>query len=249
MCHCTMKVAGGHREGGRANARIRVSGLVPRAIRQGPRQKKKITPSFMRRAQAYRHLFDPESGQGPVRSPRTASIRISGWIRPKRDRWKLVCGVLADRRRQHLPVALSKAIRPSTPGFVPHDLPGLAELMGGKEAAIQKVETGNLNWALTSALSPPHGAHSINWIDYENQPATGHGPYLQPPRRALAESILGAPRQGRKPSAISRPTAATTGMKIRARWAHSACLWPLVCSRWTAGAALKPSYELTAPIF
>jgi predicted alpha-1,2-mannosidase len=76
---------------------------------------------FMKRSQNYAHVFDPESG----------------WMRPKdaQGNWKepfdpyeYNAGFNESNGAQHT-------------WFVPHDLMGLAELMGGAEAAVNKLNT------------------------------------------------------------------------------------------------------------
>jgi predicted alpha-1,2-mannosidase len=75
---------------------------------------------FMGRSQNYRNLYDPESG----------------WIRPKNldGKWKTPFDPF------QLNNGFIEANAAQSTWFVPHDLTGLAKLMGGNEAAIQKLE-------------------------------------------------------------------------------------------------------------
>lgn len=61
--------------------------------------------------------------------------------------------------------------------FVPHDLEGLAELFGGPEAAVDRLEE-MFQRAEPQEFVVPHGHHGEAWIDYENQPSTGLAHYF-----------------------------------------------------------------------
>ena len=54
--------------------------------------------------------------------------------------------------------------------YVPHNLPDLIELVGGREAFLKKLseqfERASLNRWITE-----HGKHAESWVDYENQPS------------------------------------------------------------------------------
>ena len=54
--------------------------------------------------------------------------------------------------------------------FVPHDLPGLIELFGGKEKYTQFLDSSFIKAAPKRYITD-HGKHARNWVDYGNQPS------------------------------------------------------------------------------
>ena len=199
---------------------------------------------FMRRAQAYRHLFDPEAGK--TVDPAHGFDSDSGWIRPKEidGSWYAEFSPIGEGSTCRGFVESNSAIYT---WFVPHDLPGLAELMGGKEAAIQKLNR-QFELGVDKRFVAPHGAHSINWIDYENQPATG---------MAHIFNHLGAPwlsqywvrRVKEETFGDITPYGGYNGDEDQGQMGALGVLMAIGLFEMDGGAALKPSYELTAPIF
>lgn len=112
---------------------------------------------FMKRSQNYQHVFDPESA----------------WMRPKdvTGNWK------ADFDPYEHEHGFNESNAAQSTWFVPHDLPELAELMGGKEAATQKL-TQAFETAATMGFTAGtshdrelHPEYSRIPINYGNQPS------------------------------------------------------------------------------
>jgi len=112
---------------------------------------------FLKRSQNYTNVFDPESG----------------WMRPKDvdGNWK------ADFDPYQHEHGFNESNAAQSTWFVPQDLPGLAELMGGKKAAAQKLnqafETAKTMGftAGTSHDRELHPEYSRIPINYGNQPS------------------------------------------------------------------------------
>lgn len=56
--------------------------------------------------------------------------------------------------------------------FVPHDVPGLIDLMGGRDVFVERLNE-LFDKAETSDFIAPHGEHHTTYMDYGNQPSTG----------------------------------------------------------------------------
>ena len=73
--------------------------------------------------------------------------------------------------------------------FVPHDIPGLVQAIGGPEAFVKKVnrqfELSAPKWYVT-----PHGTHAQEWVDDENQPSEEGVHPVRDASRPSAEPVL-----------------------------------------------------------
>ena len=113
---------------------------------------------FMKRSQNYKNVFDPETG----------------WMRPKDvdGQW------LAPYDPYDYAKGFVEANGAQTTWFVPHDLPGLAQLMGGPEAARRKLEQqfrDAQKLGFTSGTSHDQETHPEFKripVNYGNQPST-----------------------------------------------------------------------------
>jgi predicted alpha-1,2-mannosidase len=105
---------------------------------------------FSRRALSYRNVFNRESG---FMQPRTL---LGEWLEPfdpdSPDGWNEGNGW------HYL-------------WWVPHDPDGLAELMGGRDAFVRRLDE-QFRKAEPNGFVAPHGRHHENVIDYGNQPCT-----------------------------------------------------------------------------
>ena len=112
---------------------------------------------FIKRSQNYKNLYDPETG----------------WIRPK--------GIDGKWYAPFDPFEVNHGFIESNSAqatwFVPHDLPGLAKLMGGNEAAIKKLDqsfTTAQKLGFTSGNSHSkelHPEYSRIPVNYGNEPS------------------------------------------------------------------------------
>jgi predicted alpha-1,2-mannosidase len=109
---------------------------------------------FAKRAQNYRHVWDP----------------AVGWMRPRRTdgSWYEPFAPVTEGFAAKGFVESASAVYSF---YVPHDLDGLAALFGGPEAAAARLE-GNFERAAPRRFITDHGNHAVAWIDYENQPST-----------------------------------------------------------------------------
>ena len=102
------------------------------------------------RSQNYRNLWDPETG---FMRPRTMDGEFVTDFDPMApEGW---CEGNGHHYRWH----------------VPHDVQGLMELFGGREAFIQELDS-LFQRAEKHGFTAPHGKHAEGYIDYGNQPCT-----------------------------------------------------------------------------
>ncbi len=131
--------------------------------------------------------------------------------------------------------------------FVPHDVKGLAELFGGVEAY-----TDSLNAAFERAQGnkfiAKHGQHSISWVDYENQPATGMAhlfnysgaPWLtQKWVRLIKEQTFGD----------ITPYGGYNGDEDQGQMGALGVLMAIGLFQEDGGASINNWYDITSPIF
>jgi predicted alpha-1,2-mannosidase len=108
---------------------------------------------FLKRSSNWKNLFDPSVG----------------WIRPRmmdgswQEGFQPVCSGFNCRGF----VESNSAIYTY---YVPQDMPGLIEAVGGRAKFVQKLNA-QFEKAAPLRYVTPHGKHSENWVDYENQPS------------------------------------------------------------------------------
>lgn len=109
---------------------------------------------FTKRAGNFRNVFDP----------------TSGWMRPRHadGSWMENFKPVADDDKQSPGFIEGNSAQYSY--YVPQDVPGLIDLMGGRAKFIER-----LNDSFTKAeergFRTPHGQHSRGWVEYGNQPS------------------------------------------------------------------------------
>lgn len=117
--------------------------------------KKEDAALFLKRSEYWRNVFDP----------------VAGWARPRHES--------GDWMEPFYPI--SKGVKFNSAGFiegnsatytfyVPQNVKGLIEEMGGNEAFINKLDS-NFIKASPHLFITPHGEHATGWVDYENQPS------------------------------------------------------------------------------
>ncbi len=188
---------------------------------------------FLQRSQNYKNLFDPESG----------------WIRPKDVNGKWFSPFDPAGSRGFIESNSAQAT-----WFVPQDLPGLAKLMGGNEAAIQKLERSfqeakKLGFTSgTSHAQELHPEYSKIPINYGNEPSI---------QTAFVFSILGQPHLTQYWSrevvnaAFSglSPSRGYNGDEDQGLMGALAVLYKIGLFQMNGGTEENPQYQLGSPLF
>lgn len=189
---------------------------------------------FMKRSQNYQNLFDPETG----------------WIRPKNvdGKW------YAPFDPFEINHGFIEANSAQSTWFVPQDLPGLARLMGGNDAAIKKLvqsfETAQ-KLGFTSGDSHSqelHPEYSRIPINYGNEPSI---------QTAYIFNLLGKPNLTQYWSrevvnaAFSglSPSTGYNGDEDQGLMGTLAVLYKIGLFQMNGGTEKNPRYELGSPIF
>jgi predicted alpha-1,2-mannosidase len=189
---------------------------------------------FIKRSQNYRNLYDPETG----------------WIRPKSVDGKWLT--------PFDPYAVNQGFVESNSAqatwFVPQDLPGLAKLMGGNEAAIAKLETSfteakKLGFTSgTSHSKELHPEYSRIPINYGNEPSI---------QTAFVFQLLGKPELTQYWSrevvnaAFSglSPSTGYNGDEDQGLMGTLAVLYKIGLFQMNGGTEANPEYQIGSPIF
>jgi predicted alpha-1,2-mannosidase len=189
---------------------------------------------FMKRSENYKNLYDPESG----------------WIRPKNldGKWKTPFDPYQVNN------GFIEANAAQSTWFVPHDLPGLAKLMGGNEAAISKLVqsfTAAKELGFTSGKSHDkelQAKYSRIPINYGNEPSI---------QTAFVFSMLGKPELSQYWSrevvnaAFSglSPSTGYNGDEDQGLMGTLAVLYKIGLFQMNGGTEANPQYQLGSPIF
>jgi len=189
---------------------------------------------FLKRSQNYKNLYDPESG----------------WIRPKNleGKWKTPFDPYQVNN------GFIEANAAQSTWFVPHDLPGLAKLMGGNEAAIRKLVqsfTTAKELGFTSGKSHDkelQAKYSRIPINYGNEPSI---------QTAFVFSLLGKPELSQYWSrevvnaAFSgfSPSTGYNGDEDQGLMGTLAVLYKIGLFQMNGGTEANPQYQLGSPLF
>jgi predicted alpha-1,2-mannosidase len=178
---------------------------------------------FLQRSQNYRNLYDPSTG----------------WMRPRtrEGRWTEPFDPLAARR-----AGFVESNAAQMTWFVPHDIPGLAELMGGYDSLVHRL---NKSFELTREYN---FINNSSWTNYSNQPATqmahifnyANAPWLTQywVRKVIEKTFSDVtPRDGYK------------GDEDQGLMGSLGALMKIGIFELHGGAVNDPFYELTSPIF
>jgi predicted alpha-1,2-mannosidase len=131
--------------------------------------------------------------------------------------------------------------------FVPHDMPGLMELFGGKEA-YRDFLTESFEKASANNFIAEHAWHGYSWVDYENQPGTqmahlfnyAGAPWLsQKWVREVKERTFGG----------TTPYEGYNGDEDQGQMGALGVLMAIGLFSVDGGASVEPTYEITSPIF
>lgn len=190
--------------------------------------------AFLRRAGNYRHIWNPELGWMWNRSA------DGGWTKP------------VDLLGYSKGWVESNAVQATW--FVPHDLAGLAALMGGREAAVEKLnrsfEYAKYHGFVSSKSHDREGTARNRrvYINYGNQPSM---------QTAMIFNYLGAPWLTQY---WAREVVEAAHSKMSPRYGYSgdedqglmgalAVLMKMGLFSMNGGAAPEPIYEISSPIF
>ena len=130
--------------------------------------------------------------------------------------------------------------------YVPHDLPGLIELFGGREAYVDSLNR-SFERAAEDWLKAADKVHAANWVDYGNQPGTG---------MAHLFNLAGAPQLSQKwVRAIKdtygeiTPYGGYHGDEDQGQMGALGVLMAIGLFSADGSAAMKPTYQITTPVF
>jgi predicted alpha-1,2-mannosidase len=131
--------------------------------------------------------------------------------------------------------------------FVPHDVPGLVRLFGGPEPYVAALER-QFELAAPNRFVAEHGKHEGLWVDYDNQPSTG---------MAHLFNLAGAPWLSQKwVRAVKAqaygditPSGGYNGDEDQGQMGALGVLMAIGLFDEAGGAALKPTYQITSPLF
>jgi predicted alpha-1,2-mannosidase len=189
---------------------------------------------FMKRSQNYKNVFDAESG----------------WIRPKNNKgeWR------AEFDPYQFKHGFVEANGAQSTWFVPHDLMGLANLMGGKEAAVQKLQEQFETAEKLGFTSGTKHAQETDPnfrripINYGNQPSIqtahvfheiGRPDLTQYWVRKVTENVYGG----------LNPSTGYNGDEDQGLMGSLAVLLKIGLFQMTTGVETESSYIVTKPIF
>ncbi|NJB87574.1 putative alpha-1,2-mannosidase [Lewinella marina] len=186
---------------------------------------------FMERSKNYRHLWNP----------------ATGWMHPREidGSWMADFAPVATAD-QFSARGFCEANSAIYSHYVPHDVPALAELFGGREAYIASLESSfekqSKNW-----LQADDKNHAVNWVDYANQPSTG---------MAHLFNKVGAPWLSQKWVRIVKdrygettPYGGYHGDEDQGQMGALGALMAIGLFSVDGSAATEPGYEITTPLF
>jgi predicted alpha-1,2-mannosidase len=188
---------------------------------------------FMKRAQNYRNVWNPESGYMHPRYSNGTWLKEFAPVSTGNEKFEAKGYVEGN-------AAIFSY-------FVPHDVKGLIGLFGGGT-----VFAGRLNEQFEKTASrrfvTPHGAHATSWIDYENQGSTGlahlfshaGAPWLTQywVRRVKTETFGGI-----------TPYDGYLGDEDQGQMGALSALMAIGLFEIDGGASTEPVYEITSPVF
>jgi predicted alpha-1,2-mannosidase len=131
--------------------------------------------------------------------------------------------------------------------FVPQDVPGLIRLFGGPEKYVAALDE-QFKLATKNNFVTEHGQHFYQWVDYGNQPSTAMAhmfnlagaPWLsQKWVRAVKEQTFGD----------ITPYGGYLGDEDQGQMGSVSALMAIGLFDVQGGAAVKPTYQITSPVF
>jgi predicted alpha-1,2-mannosidase len=185
---------------------------------------------FLKRSANWRHLFDP----------------TVGWIRPKHadGTWLEPFSPVCEGGACPGFVESNSAIYTY---FVPHDLPGLVEAIGGPDAFVRKLDR-QFELAAPKRYVTPHGTHGQEWVDYENQPSC-HMAHLFTHAGAPWRTQYWVRRVKEEAYGGTTPFDGYNGDEDQGQMGGIGVLMAMGLFDVTGGAGTEPRYEITSPLF
>jgi len=192
--------------------------------------KEKLYQRFIQGATNYRHVIWPEKQSAWVRMP------DGGWMENFMPREK--------KFEQNGFCETSASV---TTFYVPHDPMGLAEMLGGAEAAAKKLNE-QFEAAVADQFHLKGRTHGNAWIDYANQDGTGAAHYFnrigypwlsQKWVRAVQEAAFSG----------TDPYSGYNGDEDQGQMGAVSALMAMGLFQFDGGSGLNPVYDITAPIF
>ncbi|MEN8693181.1 MAG: GH92 family glycosyl hydrolase [Akkermansiaceae bacterium] len=184
-----------------------------------------------KRSDNYKNLWDPETG----------------WIRPRNmdGSWNEPFSPINDKGFTS-PGFVESASAIYT-FYIPHDLTGLSELFGSNDAMAAKLNS-NFEKAAPVRFIADHGNHASSWVDYENQPATGMAHVFSHIKKPWLSQYWVREVHSQTFSDIT-PDGGYNGDEDQGQMGALSALMALGLFDMSGGAAQKPAYDLTAPVF
>jgi len=110
---------------------------------------------FLKRSDNWRNVFDS----------------IAGWARPRHEsgEWMTPFNPIAVEGKFNT-IGFIEGNSATYSFYVPQNVTGLIDEMGGKDSFINKLDSNFLK-AQPHRFITPHGEHGTGWVDYENQPS------------------------------------------------------------------------------
>lgn len=184
---------------------------------------------FMERSQNYRNIWNPATG---FMHPREMD---GSWIED-------FAPVVEDFNARGFCEANSAIYT----HYVPHDIPGLMDLFGGRENYLDSLN-GSFEKAQADWLKAADKVHAANWVDYGNQPGTG---------MAHLFNLAGAPhlsqkwvREIKNAYGETTPHGGYHGDEDQGQMGALGVLMAIGLFSVDGSAAAEPTYEITTPVF
>jgi predicted alpha-1,2-mannosidase len=185
---------------------------------------------FLKRSSNWKNLFDP----------------FVGWIRPRNADGSWLEPFTPTCQGGACPgfVESNSAIYTY---FVPHDLPGLVEAIGGPARFVEKLGR-QFELAAPKQFVTPHGKHAEEWVDYENQPSC-HMAHLFTYAGAPWLTQYWVRRVKEEAYGGTTPFSGYNGDEDQGQMGGIGVLMAIGLFDVTGGAGPDPRYEITSPLF
>lgn len=189
-----------------------------------------VYQTFIGGAKNYRHVIWQE--------------KQSAWVREKDGNWM---PNFLPRERTFEQKGFCETSAAVTTFYVPHDPLGLAKMLGGPEAAAQKLDQ-QFQAAVPDKFHLKGRIHGNAWVDYANQDGTGMAHYFnrigypwlsQKWVRAVQSAAFGG----------TDPNSGYNGDEDQGQMGAISALMAMGLFQFDGGSALAPRYDITAPVF
>lgn len=131
--------------------------------------------------------------------------------------------------------------------YVPHNMPDLIYLIGGKDTFVNKLNR-QFELAAPDNFITPHGQHAQNWVDYENQPSL-HMAHLFSHAGAPWLTQYWVRRIKKDVFGDITPYGGYNGDEDQGQMGALGVLMAMGLFDVQGGASTEPRYEITSPVF